>query len=308
MTAPPPTVPGEAPPAVATHGLVKRFGSVVALDGVDLRVPRGAVYVLAGANGAGKTTLLEVLIDLARADAGTAEVFGLDARRSGAEVRARTGYVPASSERGYRWMTVGRLMRHHAAFYPGWDGRYADRLVALFDLPLDRPFGALSRGVSRRVQLVLALAHRPPLLLLDEPTDGLDLVARDDLLGALADHLGEREATVLVSTHLVSEMEPLADYLGVLRAGRLTAQLPLERLRRMLRRYRAAVPKGWEEPDDLGGDVLRREGGGREIRWTVWGDEAAVTAGLVRSGARVWDVAALSLTDTVLALLRSDPR
>lgn len=308
MTAAPLRVPGEAPPAVATRGLVKRFGKVAALDGVDLRVPRGAVYVLAGANGAGKTTLLEVLLDLVRADAGTAEVFGLDARGRGAEVRAQIGYVPASSEWGYRWMTVGRLMRHHAAFYPGWDGDYAARLAALFALPLDRPFGALSRGFARRVQLVLALAPRPPLLLLDEPTDGLDLVARDDLMGVLAEHLGEGAATVLVSTHLVSEMEPLADYLGVLRGGRLTAQLPRERLHRMLRRYRAAVPEGWREPEGLGGDVLQREGAGREIRLTVWGDEAAVTDQLARSGARVWEAGPLSLTNTVLALLRAGPR
>lgn len=304
MTAAPPTVPGEAPPAVATRGLAKRFGEVAALDGVDLRVPRGAVYVLAGANGAGKTTLLEVLLDLVRADAGTAEVFGLDVRRRGPEVRAHVGYVPARSEWGYRWMTAGRMMRHHAAFYPTWDGDYAARLAGLFDLPLDRPYGALSKGLARRVQLVLALAHRPPLLLLDEPTDGLDLVARDELMGVLAEHLVERPTTVLVSTHLVSEMEPLADYLGVLQGGRLTAQLPRERLHRMLRRYRAAVPEGWREPGELGGDVLQREGSGREIRWAVWGDEASVTDRLTRSGARVWDVGPLSLTDTVLALLR----
>lgn len=305
MTMASPRVPGLEPLAVATRALGKRYGPVVALQDVDLRVPEGAVYVLAGANGAGKTTLLEMLLDLVPPSTGRAEVFGFDCRRQGPEVRAQTGYVSARTDWSYGWMPVGRLLRHHAAFYPAWDAAYAARLVELFALPLDRKFGTLSRGYARRVQLVLALAHRPPLLLLDEPTDGLDRVVRDELIGILVEHIAETPTTILVSTHLIYEVDPLADHLGVLRDGRLVAQLPRDRLYRLLRRYRAEVPEGWTAPPALNGSVVRRAGSGREIQWTIWGEEAEVCAGLTRAGAVLREAGPLTLDDAVLALLRA---
>jgi ABC-2 type transport system ATP-binding protein len=296
--------PDPAPLAVSTQALVKRYGDVVALQGVDLQVPQGAVYVLAGANGAGKTTLLEILLDLVSPTAGSARVLGLDCRRQGPQARAQIGYVSARPDWGYGWMTVGRLLQHHAAFYPGWDAPYAARLADVFALPLGRKFGTLSRGHARRVQLVLALAHRPPLLLLDEPTDGLDRLVRDELLGILAEHLVETPTTILMSTHLIHEVDPLADHLGVLRDGRLVAQLPRDRLHRMLRRYRAEVPAGWIPPDVLERAVVHRTGSGREIRWIVWGEEAEVAAHLARAGATLREASPLTLDDAVLALLR----
>ena len=300
-TSPPST---EGPFAVATRGLSKRFGGVVALEDEDLRDPEGAVYVLAGANGAGKTTLMEALLDLVRPDAGTAAVFGLDVRQRGPEVRAQVGYVAASPGWEYGWMSVGRLLQHHAAFYPTWDAAYAARLARLFALPLDRRLGVLSRGFARRVQLALALAHRPPLLLLDEPTDGLDRVVRDELMGLLVEHLAETPTTLLVATHQLHEVDPLADHLGVLRDGRLVAQLPRDRLHRTLRRYRAEVPEGWTAPDALNGAVVRRAGSGREIHWVIWGEEAEVAEQLAGAGATLREAGPLTLDDAVLALLR----
>lgn len=292
------------PLAVSTRGLAKRYGEVVALDGVDLQVPEGVVYVLAGANGAGKTTLLEILMDLVQADTGTAEVFGLDVRAQGPEVRAQTGYVSARPDWGYAWMPVGHLLEHHAAFYPTWDEAYAARLAGVFALPLERKLGTLSRGYARRVQLTLALAHRPPLLVLDEPTDGLDRVMRDELIGTLAEHMAETPTTILVSTHLVHEVEAMAEYLGMLREGRLAVQLSRARLHRLLRRYRAEVPEGWTAPPCLEESILRRAGSGREIEWVVWGEEADVAGQLTRAGATVRETVPLTLDEAVLALLR----
>ena len=291
------------PFAVATEGLSKMYGRELALDGVELQVPEGAVYVLVGPNGAGKTTLLRTLLDLVRADAGIAEVFGLDSRTHGPRVRAQIGYVPERHDWGYGWMRVGRLLEHHAAFYPTWDHEYTDRLVRAFDLRLDRRFGKLSKGQARRVQLTLALAHRPPLLLFDEPTDGLDPVMRDETLGMLAEHLTETPTTVLISTHLVHEVERLADHLGVLRGGRLQAQLPVGALHHGLRRYRAEVPEGWRGVPTLNGAVIRRTSTPREVQWTVWGDEAELLQHFARAGATVRDAAPLSLEDATLALL-----
>src|SRR5687767_4745710 len=132
------TVPANA---VSTRALTKRYGSEVALDGVDLRVPEGAVFALVGANGAGKSTAFKLLLNLERADSGVAEVFGLDTCRHGPEVRAQVGYVPERHDAGYPWMTCGRLLQHVAAYYPAWDAAYAEQLTAALDVRRDRKIG-----------------------------------------------------------------------------------------------------------------------------------------------------------------------
>ena len=298
--------PGDGACAAATHGLCKRYGGETALDGIDLRVPDGAVYVLVGANGAGKSTTLKVLMNLERPDAGTAEVFGLDTVRRGPEVRAQVGYVPERHGHGYGWMTCGRLLRHAAAYYPAWDPAYAEHLGSAFGLRLHRRVGTLSKGEARRLQLVLALAHRPPLLLLDEPTDGLDPVVRKRALALLAEHLADTPTTVLISTHQVYEVESLADHVGVLREGRLVAQMPRDRLQRTVRRYRVEVPEGWEAPPELRVAGLRRSGAGREAQWTLVGEEREVTERLAHAGVRVREVASLGLEDAALAFLTEE--
>ncbi|MDQ3557254.1 MAG: ABC transporter ATP-binding protein [Gemmatimonadota bacterium] len=290
-------------PAVATQALSKSYGREPALSGVDVCVPVDAVYVLVGPNGAGKTTLLRTLLDPVRPTSGNAVVWGMDCQRRGPEVRAQIGYVPERHDWGPGWMTVGRLLEHHAAFYPTWDRDYAARLGRAFELKPERPFGKLSKGQARRVQLLTALAHRPPLLLLDEPTDGLDPVMRDETLGILADHLAETGATVLVSTHLVHEVQRLADHVGVLREGELRAQMPTAELHRGLRRYRAEVPEGWAGIPSLNGQVIRRTSTPREVQWTVWGEETEVVQHFAAAGATVRDAAPLSLEDATLALL-----
>ncbi|HEX8359901.1 MAG TPA: ABC transporter ATP-binding protein [Longimicrobium sp.] len=289
--------------AVATHGLVKRYGGETALDGVELRVPEGAVYVLVGANGAGKSTTLRVLMNLERPDAGTAEVFGMDTARDGARVRAQVGYVPERQDHRYGWMTAARLLRHVAAYYPSWDAAYADHLCTAFGLRLDRRVGAASKGEARRLQLVLALAHRPPLLLLDEPTDGLDPVVRRRTLTLLAEHLADSPATIIVSTHQIYEMESLADHVGVLSQGRLVAQMPRDQLQRTVRRYRAAVPEGWEAPPGLQVAGMRRSSAGREVQCTLVGEEREVAERLALAGAEVREVTPLGLEDAALAFL-----
>lgn len=289
--------------AVETHGINKQFGDQVALSDVSLQVPVGAVYLLVGPNGAGKSTTLKILLDLMHADQGTAEVFGLDTRARAPEVRANIGYVPERPDWGYGWMRVGRLLEHHSLYYPTWDAGYAEKLAHKFELRMDRKMGVLSKGQARRVHLTMALAHRPPLLLLDEPTDGLDPLMRDETLGVLADHLGETETTVVLSTHHVEEVERLADHIAVLRSGRLRAQMSREDLDAGLRRYRVEVPENWSGVASLDGSVLRRVTGPREVQWTVWGPEADVVQKLSAASGTVREVARLSLLDATLALL-----
>lgn len=306
MTAPSlPTRLAGADLTLETRGVEKRYGpDALALAGLDLEVPAGAVYVLAGPNGAGKSTAIKVLLDLVRPDRGTARVLGIRTDADPALVRAQIGYVPESAETAYGWLTVEKFLRHHAAFFEAWDWDYAELLCRRLGIPVREKMRGLSKGVSRSVVLVTALAHRPPVLLLDEPTDGLDPLAREELSGLLVDHMSASPTTLLWSTHHVHEVDRLADHVGVLRSGALVAQASREDMHRMLRSYRAEGPDGWEGPADLPGVVLRRTGAGRDLRWIVWGDERQVTERITGSGGVVRDAAPLPLDEAVVALLR----
>jgi ABC-2 type transport system ATP-binding protein len=249
---------------------------------------------------------MKVLLNLERADAGRAEVFGLDTINDGPRVRAQVGYIPEAHEQAYSWLTCGQLIRHVAKHYPAWDHAYATQLIEIFGVRPERKTGTLSKGESRRLQFVLALAHRPPLLLLDEPTDGLDPVVRNRTLAHLAEHLADTPTTVVISTHHIHEVESLADHVGVLSAGRVVAQMSRDELRRTVLRYRVEVPEGWEAPRELRTPTLRRSPGGREMQWTLIGHERDVTARLTAAGAIVRDVVPLALEDAALAFLSEE--
>jgi ABC-2 type transport system ATP-binding protein len=287
--------------AIATFEISKRYGRDTALDRVSLRVPDGAVYALAGANGAGKSTALRLLMNLERADGGGAEILGMDTASRGPSVRAQVGYVP-EGDHGYMWMTCAQMLACAASYYPSWDHAYAVRLTAAFEVRPARTAGHLSKGERRRLQLVLALAHRPPVLLLDEPTDGLDPVVRSRTLPLLAEHLADSPATVLIATHQIHELESLADHLGVLRQGRLVAQMPRQELTHRAARYRVEIPAGWRATRELEIAGVRASGG-REAQWTLVGDRRELVDRLTMAGALVQEIRAITLEDAAVALL-----
>ena len=228
--------------AVRARGLTKRFRKVVALDAVDLTVPTGSVYLLAGPNGAGKTTTTRILLDLTRPTSGAVEVLGLDPHARGAETRAMVGYVPERTDIGYGWMRVDRLLRHHAAFRTTWDEDYARELVDALEVETTKKFAKLSKGNSRRVQLVMALAHKPRLLILDEPTDGLDPLMRERVLGLLAEHARRFQSTMMISTHLIHEADRMATHVAVIDKGHIVYRDTLQALQaneEVKRRYLA---------------------------------------------------------------------
>lgn len=299
----------DGPFAVQARCLAKRYGSVPALDTLDLTVPEGGFYLLVGPNGAGKSTLLRILLDLVRSDVGEVRVLGLDPAHDGPALRANVGYVPEDADAIHPWMEVRSFLDSHASYFPTWDPAYAGELLAALELSprLRARIRTLSKGQRRALHLVTALAHRPALLLLDEPTEGLDPLARDRVAGLLAAHLADRPAdrpvTCVVATHHVHEADRLADSIGILRAGRVVAQVRRDELERQVRGYRAVVPEGWAEPAGVPGVVLRRNGDAREIRWTVWGDEEPIRSALTASGARVDAVSRLSLEQCALELM-----
>ncbi|HEX6368041.1 MAG TPA: ABC transporter ATP-binding protein [Longimicrobium sp.] len=291
--------------AIETRSLVKRFDGTDALRGLDLQVPAGAVYVLVGSNGAGKSTAIKVLLDLVRADHGTARVLGIDTTSDPALARAQIGYVPEKSETGYERLLVVEFLRHHGAFFEMWDSSYAAFLCNRLNVPPRSMMQTLSKGALRSVLLVTALAHRPPVLLLDEPTDGLDPLVREEFMALLSDHMAHSPTTLLWSTHHVAEVERMVDHVGVLREGRLVLQAPRDEVRLRLRRYRAGVPEGWTGAPELNGNVVLREREGREVALTAWGEEREVAERLAAAGATVHEAAPLSLEEATVALLRA---
>jgi ABC-type multidrug transport system ATPase subunit/tRNA A-37 threonylcarbamoyl transferase component Bud32 len=204
------------------------------IENLDLAIPRGAVYALLGRNGSGKTTLLRTILGLYRRDRGHIEVFGKDPDREGPAILARVGWVPdqlAAEDR----MKVRELLDFVALGYPTWDKPYCYRLLARLDLPLETRLRDLSRGMKTKVALVMGLAHRPELILLDDATLGLDAVILDELVEALAEANRQDGATIVLSSHSYEEAERIATHVGILRDKTLLLSSSLEELKQRIR-------------------------------------------------------------------------
>jgi ABC-2 type transport system ATP-binding protein len=202
-------------PALETHGLGKRFGSRWALRDCSLSIPRGRVTALVGPNGAGKTTLLHLAVGLTEPTEGDALVLDASPRRGAATVLPRIGFV-AQDHPLLRSFTLAELLRLGAKLNPRWDETIARERLDRLGLPLDRKAGSLSGGEQAQVALSLALAKRPEFLLLDEPVASLDPLARRDFLQSLLEAVAENELTVLLSSHILSDLERVCDHVVVL--------------------------------------------------------------------------------------------
>ena len=218
-------------PIIHVADVSRRFGAQTALNGVTLTLPRGGVYGLVGANGAGKTTLIKHILGLLRAETGEVRVFGLDPVADPVGVLSRIGYLSEDHDLP-TWMSVGELMRYSRALYPAWDQEYAEGLRRSFDLDPSARVKNLSKGQKARAGLVVALSHRPDLLLLDEPSSGLDPVVRRDILEAIMRTIADEGRTVLFSSHLLDEVERVADHVTMISHGRIVLSGTLEAIKR----------------------------------------------------------------------------
>lgn len=203
---------------IRTYNLTRGFGRVEALRGLTLTVPAGSIFALVGPNGAGKTTCIKLLLNILRPTAGRAEIIGVDSKRLGAAEKAQLGYVSENLELP-DWMTVGEFLAYARPFYPAWDDDRAAALVEAYELPLERRLRALSRGMRMKAMLAAALAHRPRLLILDEPFSGLDVLVREDLIESVLDLMAE--STVLIASHDLAEIESFASHLAYVNEGTL---------------------------------------------------------------------------------------
>ena len=260
-------------PVISVTNLTRKFGAKPALNDVSLEVPRGSVFGLVGENGAGKTTFIKHILGLLRAEAGKVRVFGMDPAADPVSVLSRIGYLSEQPDLP-DWMRVHEFVRYMQPFYPKWDEAYAEQLRQQFGLDQAARLRTLSKGQRAKLGLLAAQAHRPDLLLLDEPSSGLDPIVRNDILAAVIRTVSEEGRTVFFSSHLLEEIERVSDHIAMLHQGKLVLCGPLDavkaRHRRITLRFETQQPKPPEVPG-----ALTVAGAGRE--WTLVCDPARVT-------------------------------
>jgi len=252
---------------IEVEHLVKYFGGRCVLDGIDLTVPRGCIYGLLGRNGSGKTTMIRILLGLEPPTRGRTALLGQDSTRLSAQTHGRIGYVAEGHNliQNYR---VRRLIDLCKGLSLQWDDEFFGRLIETFRLPMDRKVKELSAGMRAELNLALALAIEPELLILDDPTLGLDTVARRQFLELAIDLIQKQNRTILFSSHILSDVERIADRVGILMAGKIVVDCQLDDLKDRVRKLRVIFPKDLP-PDLYLTEIINRQDRGREMVLTV---------------------------------------
>jgi ABC-2 type transport system ATP-binding protein len=287
--------------AIETRQLSKYYGDVKALDGLTLKAPKGSVYGYLGRNGAGKSTTLKVLLGLARATSGEAHVLGERVRPENLAILERTAYV-GENKPLYEWMSAEQMVRFTRGFYKSWSDEAARRYAEMLEIPMRRKIKKLSKGNRTKVSLLLALAQGAELLMLDEPTSGLDPVYLDDVLRTLVEHHVNEGRTVFFSSHDLSEVEQIAEWVGIIDNGKMLLEARLDDIRE---NFRTVIASGNGLPE-TGENIasVTRDGNFRKYVLARGGESFA--ASLEQQGAAVLEVKAMSLREVFLALLRKE--
>ena len=214
-----------------TQGLTKYYGSTLALDHMNLQIPRGCICGFVGRNGAGKTTAIKLMLGLLRPTAGSSRLLGCDSRQLEPAIRQRIGYV-TEGHRLFRWMSINELEKFQRAFFPKqWDDKFFADMIEYFGLPRKRKIKYLSNGERAQVSLALALAPNPELLIMDDPTLGLDAAIRRQFLEGMIELIMREGRTVLFSSHILGDVERVSDRIAVIDKGVLRANCSLEEFR-----------------------------------------------------------------------------
>ena len=291
--------------AIELTGVGWRANRSFALQEVTLRVPVGSIYGFLGPNGSGKTSTIRLLMGMLQVDHGSVTILGHRIPGELSSALARIGYVPERPH-VYPALTVAEQVRYHASFHADWDAGWARELTKRLGLDPTQRIARMSKGETGKLLLLLALSQRPDLLVLDEPTDGLDPVVRRDVLTAVLDYVSEKSATVFISSHLVHELERICDWIGIMDEGRLVAELPMTQFKNGIKRLRVAGAP--QRLLDLPFSLLSRSadnGTGSMETWIVRGWEAPMRHYFEGVGATLRDVVDLDLEDSFVELLRS---
>lgn len=286
-------------PVIEIQHLSRFFGAKQALDNVCLTVPRGGVFGLVGGNGAGKTTLIKHILGLLRAEQGTVHVFGRNPVQDPVGVLSRIGFLSEDRDLPL-WMTVAELVRYTQAFYPDWDTGFATELAQMFELSTHQKVKTLSRGQLARLGLLLALAHRPELLVLDEPSSGLDPVVRRDILTAVIRTVAEEGRTVLFSSHLLDEVERVADQVVMLHHGQVVLNDTLDAIKTQHRLVTIRFRQAMEQAPVLPSAIVVG-GAGAEWKYLTFESTQAVVQATLSYGAEVLEEGHPSLDEIFFA-------
>ncbi|HEX8291198.1 MAG TPA: ABC transporter ATP-binding protein [Pyrinomonadaceae bacterium] len=289
--------------AIETRGLGRRFGKFEAVKNVSLKVPRGTVFGLLGVNGAGKSTIIKMVMGHLRPTAGEVRVLGRALGEDLLGIRRRVAYV-SENRYMYDWMTVEESIRFTRAFHETWDDRKAADLLKRFSLPAGKKVRQLSRGNRARLCLLLALSFNPELIILDEPTSGLDPIVRRDFIENIVAEIAEEGKTVLFSSHIVEEVERVADYVGIMDEGELLMVSTVDDIKLSYKRVRYATNGTRPEVAGVPG-VLMVENGRHEQVLTVhgFGDETLQLLG--ERGVKNPEVLPISLEDVFVNSVRA---
>jgi ABC-2 type transport system ATP-binding protein len=286
-------------PILETHSLVKRYDKITAVNDLSFAVAPGTIYGLLGRNSAGKTTTMKLLMGLARPHSGYARVFGLDPaiERERIEIYRRTGFVDDQKVLFIGW-TLAEMLKFNSGLFPRFSAELAARYVEQLEVPLDQKFIQLSLGNKTKAGLVLALSQGADLLLLDEPTQGLDPVAVDRLLRILVEDFAAEGKTIVFCSHQLADVERIADRVGIIDHGRMRIEVDMEELRA---HYRWVRVDGAKLPSSPPGTLHTRTHGATTEYLISTGAEQAVTM-LQQRGAENIDIDAVTLSELFLAL------
>jgi ABC-2 type transport system ATP-binding protein len=282
--------------AIETHALGKQYGALAALDRVNLHVERGSIYGFLGRNGAGKTTTIRILAGLIPSSSGTARVLGFEAGRDNIAILDRTGFV--IDKMLFPYMTGRELLRFNKGFFSAWSDAQAKRYADALEIPMDRKFRKLSHGNKTKLCLLMALAQNPELLILDEPTSGLDPVVTDQLLRILVEDFANDGRTVMLSSHHLSEVEKVADWVGILDQGRLMLEARLDDIRSTYRRIRVTG----ERVPSTSPEILTTSASEGVTEYVLCAGEEKFLADLRSNGATVLEVLPMNLSEIFLEL------
>ncbi|HEV2348530.1 MAG TPA: ABC transporter ATP-binding protein [Terriglobia bacterium] len=284
--------------AISTQGLTKIYPDVRAVDGLNLNVPRGAVYGFLGRNGAGKTTTIRTLLGLSHPTAGSAQVLGMDIGKDHVAILQRTGFV-SETKQLFDSLTPAQLVRFNRSYFPKWSDALVERYVSLFEIPMNRPFAKLSLGNRSKVCHLLALCQGADLLMLDEPTSGLDPVMMDLLLRVLVeDHVSEGR-TVFISSHHLSEVERIADWIGIIEGGKLVLETRLEDIRQ---NFRLITASGESAEAVTAPNLISKKRSDKFHRYLVSREAEDFVSRLHAKGMTILEVSPVNLGEVFLGL------
>jgi ABC-2 type transport system ATP-binding protein len=230
----------DSSPAVELVAVTKRYKRATAIDHLDLTIPRGVTLGLIGPNGAGKSTTIRMLMGTLAPTSGSVRVLDIDVQRDPVAMRRRVGYVPERHD-FYPWMRVGEVIAFARPFYPTWDDDFCREMLELFQLEPGKRVKQLSKGMMVKLGLLLAVSHRPELLVLDEPTSGLDPIVHEDFLDGVMKSIQDRKTTVLFSSHNLADIHRLADSVCILHAGKIVVRRPMKELLAGAKRVRVML-------------------------------------------------------------------